>query len=76
MSWCMCDVYILLLQIFEASSGQLLHSSLCPSYLKAVACDPAENFLFMGSGTGVIHQVYTVILQLIIHFTLYSMHSI
>ncbi|CAB1098158.1 unnamed protein product [Ectocarpus sp. CCAP 1310/34] len=43
---------------WDACSGRLLLSVTCPAFLKAVATDPAEAFLFTGGGGGTIFQVF------------------
>ncbi|CAM9903335.1 unnamed protein product, partial [Ectocarpus fasciculatus] len=41
---------------WDSCSGRLLLSVTCPAFLKAVATDPAEAFLFAGGGGGTIFQ--------------------
>ncbi|CAN0167623.1 unnamed protein product [Ectocarpus sp. 12 AP-2014] len=42
---------------WDSCSGRLLLSVTCPAFLKAVATDPAEAFLFAGGGGGTIFQL-------------------
>lgn len=46
-------------KIFEANTGQLLHSVICPCLLHSVVADPQEDYVFMGGVTGVIYQLDT-----------------
>ncbi|KAG5180452.1 quinon protein alcohol dehydrogenase-like superfamily, partial [Tribonema minus] len=46
-------------KMYEAATGEVVLSVLCPSPLRAVCCDANENFLFMGAANGTIYQLDT-----------------